>query len=861
MEEKHYQQKSKMWITFFLLFSIVECVIAMTYVFRLPSDPQHALFFGLSKGRLFVVGAIFLIFISIIVLFSNREKFFRNYCASINNHSQPKIKFIKWTGILTALLLWFIVWFPTERLGKLEEEYIRLLPFILLGIVIIFQFSFLILWISHELDFKSIASIINRNKKFVIAILTSLFLIGILFYLLRMFSPSDQWSGLHELPGTPLSSLQVFLSVIPFAGLLLLSTTRSSVFLNHKWLTVAFFFLIWILTFLAWSSAQLPCHDDLLGPYPPNDTCSVNIDDAVFTIGSHYVSLGQGINNQWMTDKPLYMVFLAIGQWIFGPQTDNYLIFQILVLSVCPAILFIVGKRLFTFSYGLLLALLVSSQEYFSIILYRYVGNANVKVESSEILVIFFLVILLISCFNWFRHPKQKKWAVISGGILGLASLIRFNPLLILPLLLLVFACINRKTIKNGLVGISIFMLAFCIAVIPCLLSSSDTLANNVYIAKIQGILTERYQQTEPAAEITQTQNIESQTISVGSQNSESDDENLFASNSDGNTAGVIGIFYHLLHNEFTALIRLPANFSFLTYKEIVAQPIWIFSSPQPIWKYTFSVENIFGILASLGLLIIGVAVSVKKFGVAGLTGLIIQTGYFLGTAAAQTSGGRYIVPVYWITLLYYCIGILTITILILTGLRLGNSSLLSILQRSPEAELENNEKSRKRETRMAVISSIVILVLGLSVAMMNYLPTTLPPETGEETNQLAYDSLVTTGIINTEEWNAFLNHPNHLVVEGAAFNPKYYRSANFLPGTLSFELLVLSRQHVYVNYLGNVIPNYFSDGSSVLLVGCKMGSDYRWGADRIIMESYAVIQRDHEQAVYINPSADWVCK
>ena len=110
-------------------------------------------------------------------------------------------------------------------------------------------------------------------------------------------------------------------------------------------------------------------------------------------------SLGQGINNQWMTDKPLYMVFLAIGQWIFGPQTDNYLIFSNIGFYLfVPAILFIVGKRLFTFSYGLLLALLVSSQEYFSIILYRYVGNANVKVESSEILVIFFS---WLSSFNF----------------------------------------------------------------------------------------------------------------------------------------------------------------------------------------------------------------------------------------------------------------------------------------------------------------------------------------------------------------------------------------------------------------------------------------------------------------------------
>ena len=93
--------------------------------------------------------------------------------------------------------------------------------------------------------------------------------------------------------------------------------------------------------------------------------------------------------------------------------------------------------------------------------------------------------------------------------------------------------------------------------------------------------------------------------------------KNLFASNSDGKHRWCKSVFfYHLLHNEFTALIRLPANFSFLTYKgKLLPNPFGFFSSPQPIWKiYIFPVENIFlGFLASLGQLIIGVAVSVKK--------------------------------------------------------------------------------------------------------------------------------------------------------------------------------------------------------------------------------------------------------
>jgi len=50
-----------------------------------------------------------------------------------------------------------------------------------------------------------------------------------------------------------------------------------------------------------------------------------------------------------------------------------------------------------------------------------------------------------------------------------------------------------------------------------------------------------------------------------------------------------------------------------------------------------------------------------RKFGLAGLTGVIIQLGYYAGNALSQTSGGRYLEPVHWVTLFYYSLGILMV--------------------------------------------------------------------------------------------------------------------------------------------------------------------------------------------------------
>jgi len=72
---------------------------------------------------------------------------------------------------------------------------------------------------------------------------------------------------------------------------------------------------------------------------------------------------------------------------------------------------------------------------------------------------------------------------------------------------------------------------------------------------------------------------------------------------------------------------------------------------------------------------------------------------------------------------------------------------------------------------------------------------------------------------------------------------------------------MLLGKEHVVVSYLLGVKPNKpFADGSDVILVGCKLGQDNRWSADRIIMRSFAVIQLDHERSIYGDPNATWQC-
>jgi hypothetical protein len=143
----------------------------------------------------------------------------------------------------------------------------------------------------------------------------------------------------------------------------------------------------------------------------------------------------------------------------------------------------------------------------------------------------------------------------------------------------------------------------------------------------------------------------------------------------------------------------------------------------------------------------------------------------------------------------------------------------------------------------------------------MNNLPNSLPAEANPEAVQIANTQLLGQGAISNSQWQEYLKDPEHLIVQGISYNARYYRGGDLWPGNLSFEMMVLGKSHVFASYLFNVEPKgKFSDGSNVILVGCQMGQDDLWGAKRIIMESYAVIQIDHEKQVYVDPDAKWKC-
>lgn len=842
---------------FFSLISILEGIVVFLVLFSIPTDPKNSFFLGYSKSRLILLAvSLVLLLVFVVTLLHQRIR-------------QPIIDWIaesrwlqgvtSWVGGVMLLLLWLTVWIPAYRLEELAATFTRLQPLLIWVELIAVQFSLLLWYLGGNTQFEvTLAELKQDRKWFYLGI--GLFGITLLtFAALALLSRDFLGNQLYFPPGAPLSGLQVILSWVVFFLLFRLENRDGNHPSTCKVIVVLVFLCIWALTFVTWNSTPLTCTDDRPGPYPPNQVCYPNVNDAVYSIGSHYITLGQGVNNHWLTDKPLYMAFLALGQAVAGEGIEDYLTFQVAVIALIPALLYLAGRKTFGNAFGFFLALLMMVQGLYSITLYRAVGSVNVKLENPEVLTALVLLLFAFAAFKWLRDPSALKWAILSGGTLSLAVLLRYNPFFIAPLLLLVIVWVNGKHLKPVLSPLLLFMLAFALVFSPWFFSATDRQGRNHYVTKIEEVISSRFSNRQDT-EIQVTPTV----VPADSQTAlEADGQPGILTYDLGtiDKAGLSGIFYHFLNNEFTGLAKLPTTFVLHPINEQVKGSIWDFATAEPVWAKALSPQNLVAMSLSLALVLLGVWTAWKRFEVAGLTGLVIQTGYYAGNAVAQTSGGRYIEPVYWVLLIYYCLGIYALTCL---GVKVFSRkrSTLPEKERPPIQDIHQAVGKRCQSSKWTnPILLVACLLIGLILPALDLLPAALPDESDPGVEQAAFEILAKNNLVNSEQWISFMEDPNRVVVQGMAYHPRYYRSNFYRKGNLSFEVMLLAKDHVFVGYSPRMIPGEeFSDGSEVILIGCRLRRDSLWAAERVITESIAVIQLDHEGSLLFDEETSWDC-
>lgn len=807
---------------------LLEGLLCLFWVVSIPSDPKNAFILGFSKFRWL---QILILFVGTISL-SFTAKYLLKFLKS-NLHK----KLLKLVSVLSIILLLFLLSTPSYRLKPFTAEFERIRPLFTFGLLVLSNFYFFIKAEAGEIGWMDLKQLVGQSKKGILLSISLVFLFFSLYFLLKQFFPTQLRGDLLFAPPAPITALQLF-SLVLFVWFL--TQTKLGDLSNKKWI-VLISGVIFAFAALLWIFLPMPCTNDLVGPYPPNYICYPPNHDAIYSIASHYGRLGAGIYNQWFTDKPLYIFFLMVTQWLSSPNIDQYIVVQVLFLSIIPVLIFLFTKKVHNIFSGILVAALFIFREANNISGYQMFGATNSRLESTEVFISLFLIIYGIVLFYWFRNKNNMVLAVLAGAVLGFTSLIRLNPVFIFPVTILSLLFLFKNNFKRGIIFSVIFSIGFLASFSPWYVFSSDPSGQNHLFLKLNEIIQSRYKPTGNIDDAIFTDFKNASPIPVYELTLE---EISYPTR--------IGL--HFINNNLQSFYTLPLEFSFHTLKYKAELPIWKDYSGYPSWYYPLGFQNVVFLIFYILIIISGVKVLYKKYGFASFAPLIVQIGYTFGNGVAITSGSRYLIPYIWVLYFYLSVGLVYLIGRTQETFKIRNNIInYELITKSISF---SGQLSRKHKY---LIFTVIIFsfIFSFGLTKLDLIPNKLDKAIS---NLTPHEFIASNDQLNKAIFDEIQGIESIELFYGYSFQPKYYRNNFYNSAPKSFELVTLTNEKVIVSYINDFQPHYFMDESETLIYGCTISKQNRWGAEFIIVDAIAIVQIDNEKNVYLSQFDEWTC-
>ncbi|MBN2045283.1 MAG: hypothetical protein JW757_09710 [Anaerolineales bacterium] len=569
--------------------------------------------------------------------------------------------------------------------------------------------------------------------------------------------------------------------------------------------------LIWAAAVLVWQIEPLKHTYFSPGPYPPNYVKYPFSDARWFDTGGQYFLMGEGLNNNRLTDRPYLMIYHAGLHLLGGQQYDRIAFFQIILLAFIPAGLFLISWKLHSKTAGLAVAALYILKEKNAIAAAFKIGLVNPKVLTSELPNALLLVLITICLLHWFRQEKPGiLWPILAGGLTGLAIGVRGNSLIILPLVVLLAVLVllkERILIKQWLLSGAFFLLGAGVLLAPYSIDNLIHHGSPFWLTKIQDVLirseeqplsfqtTTRNQKPVPSSEL-QAQNISTKEYALMA-------------------AG------HFFHNEITTVLMLPINWQAVTLNDAIQHPIW---DSDETWIGDLTAGETIALGINLLILAFGIGNAAQRWGITGLAPVAIHLMYNLTNAAAHTSGGRYLVSTDWVLLLYFAAGIITI-VQALRGWQ------------TPPPPTVPAESPASHKVILPAFSLVGFLLIGSIFLVSSLIPQ--PYELGNRDAYWRYlenqgDNLAEIGL-EISQIETFMMEENAVFNLGLALYPRYYQAgeetqiSSYLPripaedARIYFLMLEANdHRHVSITLMPDEPAPAFPHGAYGLIIGCK---------------------------------------
>lgn len=800
----------------FGLLGIVQSGVSIYLLGRVPS--ANGLFFGLSLERLVLAGGIAFVG-GVFLVLSLGTWLAWGWVTRMRQGWQAQLQTPRGWGswlVGSVLLLiggsFFTLITPEITEPFASAYFLRLQPLAVLLAGLAGQTLLALPLMRDSVNWRQ--KLLESPESLHVAGLYGLFLIiaaGIEHQLTQHQPDPVGWNSL----GTPLLDTQVLFTFV--LGLVLVgvgiltrkpkSNAKPARFAGWH-LDLFIFALLWIVAAGYWSSLPLQSNWYVSPPRYPTFTYFPNADGMVYDTTAQSLLSGLGYKSSHLPypRRPLYDLFLFGLYLIKGQDYVGVVTLQTMLFAIFPALVYLIGKTLHNRLAGLLAGLLVLLREGNAIALTGVITTSHSKMTMSDFPTALGVVLFAWVAFRWLDArgrdsdpAKRLGLIMVAGGIVAATMQIRVETGVFIPVIF-GLGLLQLPQLKTRYLASLLVFVACMGLVIGPWVYRNWTKTGQLYFetpdARINFLL-ERLRLTSDAeVEVPQAPPGDGNVTPTPRQKS------IAATTSDALAQDTPPTFLqiltnHMVHSQSQAILLFPDTYRFfdstinlLGHKNL--ETYWVeccsgkaYVKRLPFWQWgkwsgELPFQSFVPLLINLFVLAVGFQRVWKKLRWNGLLPLGLAFGYFFANALARTSGGRYMLPVDWVWIIYYAVGMAAI---ITSSFRMFGLNSVSLLTVDP-APIENLSNAPPRKVwRVLLPIALGFLLLGISIPAAELV---IPPRYTDETLKAWLTALETAD--QDQQLTPYLDEffaNGGLVWQGRGYYLRYYGANQGESGSL----------------------------------------------------------------------------
>lgn len=817
--------------TIFLALAGTEAFITAWFYTSQPAELENTILFGLSTKKLFLFAGLIGLGLALCALALSmwRGGNLLVRTKTLLNDSVKRergLKILLWV----SAALWLILAIPSAWFGKLEAYFSIIEPIIFLVFLIALQAIFLLNLGNANENLNGVNSFVAEHKKTIqlwVGIMFTMCAVWALIAISKLGLDSHQEDYWYE-AGVPVLGLQALAGMI--VGLTLHWYERQYADLSKsRRLDAILFFAIWILSGTMWALTPAPNGFLNPGPYPPAYETYPFADAAKYDLMSQFALIGQGINNSESYNRPAYPALLVLEHVLTGQDYDRNMQLQAALLGLFPALIYLIGKNLLSRGAGLAGATVIGMRGVNGILATSTLNLANQKQMLADFPTAVGICAVILLCIHWLQSPQKKHLALWAGGLLALTAYLRPTTIGLLPLLLIVPMMIKSYSWRMRATTAAMVFAGFVLVMIPWEVRGALLSENYKYptpIAKILTVVGERYPSigiVTPEPDKNNRPPLDRPIPNEGKKDDSKKDGRRAAVES----GGFSFIANHLFHNLSTSALTLPNSAGYQSLRPLIKgeNSVWT-----QTWDGALGLGGSLSLLINLALVALGVAVCIQQRAWAGLFPVATFGAYQLANSLGRTSGGRYLVPVDWILVLFFCFGLFQVGQWVCTQMGIMR---LATVTRSWRKESEAGGESQRK---LSLIASACLFGLGLLLVLPDI---TFKQEFIPRSRTQLMERLLGFDLQGKESYVLeFLKDPASVILEGRILYPRYYNVGDgevptFYPyrvldfPRIAFEFIGPDRmEHIIMaapspNSATKPAVSFSFNAADVILLGC----------------------------------------